>query len=375
MAMGEKRNQNTTSRNQYKLKRILITSAGGPASENVVKNLLLADKNIYTVGCDIDSYMLQLSSVDKKYVVHSAYDAKNYIKDLNAIIEKEKITMLYPQSDIEVITCAANRQYLKAPLCLPSLKVITMCQDKGFLYAYLKSKGIAVPEFKLPTHEDIRKLCFESPNYGVGVGWNYPYWIRARTGAGGKDAFLAKSWREFKAMMQYRGGIGDWMIVKYLAGDDYSWTGIFKEGKLLTSVLKKRLKWVYNRIGTTAVQETMWNLEINEYCYSIVKALDPKLTGIMMIDLKQDKEDGKVYVTEVNAGRVGTVNLFYGLASQKIYKDNRVNFPYILTRISYNQPLPKGMIRYNALPEHLIYIRHIDMSSKILTRDELGVNE
>jgi len=366
------------------VKRILVTSAGGPAAENVVENLRIPDEDIDIVGCDVDNYLLQLSSVNKKFLVHSAYDVDNYIRDLNKIINKEKITMVYPQSDIEVLVCAINREVIKAPICLPDTRVIQLCQDKGQLYTYLKEKGIAVPEFKLPTANDIRMLCLsESPNYGIGVWledvgkptehtrlWDdfYPCWIRARKGAGGNKAYVANNWHEFRAMTEFyksKGEYVEWMLIKYLKGDDLSWTSIWKDGELLTSVLKKRIKWVYNRIGTTAVQETIVNQQVNEYCESIVKALDPKLTGIMMIDLKQDTDDKKFYITEINSGRLGTVNLFFGYASRQIYHDDRVNFAYILTKICHNEPLPKDMLRFNALPEHLFWLRHIDMGYKL----------
>lgn len=355
-------------------KRILVTSAGGPASENVILNLLLTGEDIHIVGCDVDAYMIQLSSAYKKYLVHSAYDIQKYVIDLNRIIKEEKITMVYPQSDLEVLICAANRDSLNAPVCLPKTEIIQLCQDKGNLYNFLKEKGVNVPEFKLPTSQDIRMLCLlESPNYGGGTGWNYPYWIRARHGAGGNKAFLANSWKEFRLMAQYYQSMNEnieWMVVKYLGGDDYAWTSIWKDGKLLTSVLKKRIKWVYNRIGTTAVQETVHNQEVNEYCESIVKALDPNLTGIMMVDMKQDLSDKKFYITEINSGRLGTVNYFFGYASREIYGDDRVNFAWLLTQICYGLELPK-LNKFNALPAGLLWIRHIDMGPKMLNRNDI----
>jgi carbamoyl-phosphate synthase large subunit len=162
-----------------------------------------------------------------------------------------------------------------------------------------------------------------------------------------------------------RGEDVDWMVVKYLGGDDYAWTSIWKDGELLTSVLKKRIKWVYNRIGVCACQVTVHNQEVNEYCESIIKALDPKLTGLMMVDMKQDLNDKKFYITEINSGRIGTTNAFFGLASREIYKDGRVNFPYILTQLCYIQPIPKGMKKFDALPEGMYYAHHLDMGCRM----------
>jgi carbamoyl-phosphate synthase large subunit len=160
----------------------------------------------------------------------------------------------------------------------------------------------------------------------------------------------------------------DWQLVKQLKGRNYSWTSLWNNGELITSVLKERLEWVYNRIGTTAVNCTVNDLEVNKYCESIVNVLrdkfDSKLSGIMMIDLMEDIDDGKFYVTECNAGRLGTVNYNYGLWSREVFGDDRLNFPYLLYKIAIDEVLPYPFKKFDPLPPDIYYIRHIDMGYK-----------
>jgi hypothetical protein len=85
----------------------------------------------------------------------------------------------------------------------------------------------------------------------------------------------------------------------------------------------------------------------------------------MMIDLKQDLDDKKFYITEINAGRLGTVNYFYGYTSRIIYGDNRLNFPWLLWLISKGRNLPE-LSKFNAFPKNLYWIRHIDMGYKLI---------
>lgn len=337
--------------------RLLISSVGGPASENVIRSLEMSEFSDYPIiGVDCDPYFIQISSANKKFLVHNAHEEERYLMDLRNLWKKFNITMLYPQSDLEVYVCSKNRDVLP-PMSLPNHKTIELCQDKGNLYYILKSHGIEVPDFTLYDN-DFKKFQF-------------PCWARARHGAGGNKGFKALYHDDFLRMVGYwydrePESIKDWMLIEFLEGRDYSWTSIWRDGKLLTSVLKERLKWVYNRIGTTAVQRTIYDYEVNSYCKRIIKTLEPEITGIMMIDLKEDTDQNKFYLTEINAGRLGTVNMNYAMASRKFYKDDRVNFPYILWCIHHDLSLPKSMREFNALPEGLYYIRHLDMKRKLV---------
>jgi len=357
---------------------IVVTSAGGPAAENIIKNLKLIPWYMRPKihGIDMDKYMIELSSADVKHIVPRAMNADGssneiYIACLQGLRQCCDAQLLIPQSDVEVFVCSRERKRLP-PMVLPNHEIIELCQDKGNLYDFLDDWHIDTPPYKNPTPQNIRELSFESPNYGVWSPsqWKYPCWVRARHGAGGNKGFICRDWRDFRNMAEfYRDREKfDWQMVKLLEGRDYSWTSLWDKGKLVTSVLKERLKWVYDRIGTSAVQRTVHNEVVNNYCKSIVEALtywDSELTGIMMIDMKEDKDDGKFYITEINSGRLGTVNYFYGYASQEVFHDNSRNIPYLLWLMVNDRKLPE-LPQFNAFPKDLYWIRHIDMGMRLI---------
>jgi len=350
---------------------VLVTSCGGPAAENVIKNLKLVKNRPKIYGIDVDPWMAFLSSADRRFQVDRA-DSPKYVEQLQDLIKCLNISLLIPQSDAEVYTISKQREQFDTKIILPNHYVIKLCQDKGKLYDYLKDRRIPLPAYKNPTPDDIRALSLESPNYGVWSPsqWKYPCWVRARHGAGGNKGFVCRDWRDLRNMVEfYRGREEiDWQMVRFLEGRNLSWTSLWNQGELVTSVLKERLKWVYDRIGTTAIQRTIYNDEVNEYCELIVKAvreLDPKLTGIMMLDMKQDSETKDHYVTEINAGRLGTVNYFYGYTSKEIFGDDRLNFPWLMWLISKGQKLPE-LPKFNAFPQGLYWLRHIDMGYKLV---------
>jgi hypothetical protein len=362
---------------------ILLTSCAGPASANVIKCFKAIPKRPKIIGIDMDKYLINLSEADTVYVCSSAArkDDKTlinelYRSELKFLGERYNIKMLYPQSDIEVYLCSKYRNELP-PMVLPAHSIIELCQDKGALYDFLSKERLRVPPYKNPTKRDVEMLSLESPNYGVWSpnDWQYPCWVRARKGAGGNKGFICRDWRDFRNMAEFYRGREEveWQMVKLLTGRDYSWTSLWYKGNLITSVLKQRLSWVYNRIGTTAVQRTVHDNAVNVYCDLIVSRMasrfDDELTGIMMVDLKEDGDSGSFYVTEINAGRLGTVNYNYELWSKEIYNDHRMNFPWLLWNICRNGELPDYKYAiYDAFPKGLYYARHIDMNHQIWRR-------
>jgi len=337
------------------MKKVIVTSAGGPCAENAIQSLRLGTK-LFIIGTDVDKYMIKLSSADEKRIVHRADSATDmYIADLNKIAKLYKTSMLIPISDREIYVCALNRGKLP-PMTLPSKDIILLCRDKGGFYQFLKDYGFPVPPFKTGiAYWNVEKFKFD-----------FPAWVRAVVGAGGYLSRKVNNLEELKAWLLLNKK-KKFMVAKYLDGRILCWTSLWKDGELIMSVLKERLRWVYNRIGTTAVQRTIYNSSISKICEEIIKTMidiyEPDMTGLMMMDLKEDIGTGQVYPTEVNAGRTGTVSLWFGLASQREYGDQRANFWYQLFRIHHGlKPLPTSK---NPLPPNYYYIRHIDMGHKL----------
>ena len=77
-----------------KMKRILVTGAGGSAAVNFVKSLRASPEPFYLVGSDINKFYIEISQVDKRYILPKPTEG-NYIEKLNEIINKERIEMVH----------------------------------------------------------------------------------------------------------------------------------------------------------------------------------------------------------------------------------------------------------------------------------------
>ena len=85
--------------------RILVTGAGGPAGINVIK---LLKGEYYIVSTDINPYSEGFAISDKYYLISPAYNEKQFIKDIERIIEEEKIDLVIPTVDEEIEVLAKN---------------------------------------------------------------------------------------------------------------------------------------------------------------------------------------------------------------------------------------------------------------------------
>jgi len=363
------------------LKRILVTGAGGPASTNVIKSLRLAPEPFYIVGCDINKYRQYLHFADSFYLVPRATD-EDYIQAIKKIIKEEEIEFIFPQPDIEVQIIGAHRDELGAMTFLPAQETIINCQDKWLSFEKWKAAGVPVP----PTIE-LNKLFEE----GAGTQIFYrrsleefmsqikpPYWIRGTKGAGGTGSTKADNIQTIENWVQYwraRGSDWNFIISEYLPGRNIGWHSIWKDGQLLVSATRERLEYIYPYLspsgitGTPTVQKTIWDEKVNDIGQRSVLAVDKNFTGLACVDLKEDK-NGIPNPTEINPGRMFTTSLFFSKASQEVWGDWRVNFPYINVRLGYDELIPyyetEKFHKFNALPPELYYIRHMDMGEKIV---------
>jgi len=355
-----------------KVKKILVTGAGGPAGVNFVMSLRTAPEKTFIVGTEANEHFIHLAPVDKKYLVPKATEA-NYIDRLNEITRKENVEFIHAQPDIEVTIISKKREKLEANIFLPSKEAVRRCQDKlDSTRAWQKSHVPAARIRELRDESDIAKAFEELGS---------PIWIRARYGAGGRGSTPAHNKETASSWIRYwKSRKMDWEFVaqEYLPGRNMGFHSLWKDGELITSMARERVEYIYPNLapsgitGTPSVQRTIHDKAINEIGTKAVLAIDPNFNGIACVDLKENKE-GKPCVTEINAGRMFTTSFFFSYASKILRKDYYANIPYLYVKLAFKENIP-NIPKYNILPENIYWIRHIDAPAR-LVRDGKVIGE
>ena len=244
-----------------------------------------------------------------------------------------------------------NRARLHARTYLPAPETVATLQDKFASARLWQAAGIwTLPTVAIDAVDDVQAAADE-----LGL----PLWMRARSGAGARGATLVEEVVTGVHWFNYwrsRGVRWEFIAQRYLPGRDFAFQSLWRQGELITSQARERLEYIYpylapsGRTGTPVVAVTVHDERINAIATACVRSVDANATGIFCVDLREG-EDGRVYPTEINAGRFFTTSYFFTAAG--------VNMPHIYVQLGHGED-PGPLPRYNAVAAGQYWIRHID---------------
>jgi carbamoyl-phosphate synthase large subunit len=137
---------------------------------------------------------------------------------------------------------------------------------------------------------------------------------------------------------------------------------------LIVAQGRRRIYWEFaNRTlsgvtGITGAAVTVSDPDVDEIAQKSIHAIDPKPHGIFGVDLTYDHV-GVPNPTEINIGRFFTTVLFFTRA--------KLNMPYILVRLAFDETLPSITRRINPLPPGLVWVRGMDTEPMLTTMKEI----
>jgi biotin carboxylase len=343
------------------LTRILVTGAGGSAAANFVHSLRSAPEPFHVVGTDSRPEHLELADLDARYLLPRA-DDPNYIDELNAVVERERVEIVHPQPDPEVRVLADRRGEVRAKTFLPAAETIALTQDKLASAALLDTAGVPVPETGDGDVHDAAAQILAAHGKA---------WVRARRGAGARASLpvttvaqavgWARYWVETKGL-----SYDDFMVGEFLPGREFAFQSLWHNGRLVTSQGRERLEYLYGHLtpsgqtSTPSLARTVHRNDVNEIAAAAVHAVDSAATGVFCVDLKEDAH-GRPRVTEINAGRFFTTSNFLTEAG--------ANMPYTYVRLALGHDA-NGLPRFNAVEEGLYWVRMVDMGYKLVRESE-----
>jgi carbamoyl-phosphate synthase large subunit len=255
---------------------------------------------------------------DKNYFVPKFND-KNYIRDIEKIIEYEKIDFMIPNHEFEIQRIAhSDSKIIKSKCLIPRKETIDLCVDKFKLIDFLYQRG-----FNNNVPKSINAISWDDV-YSIE---NFPVWLRLTKGAGSQGAFLAHDTEEVVFWIKYwlkhkSVDLNDFMISEYLPGDDHHHWGLWYDGRVVLAKTIKRLKYCcgkYTLTGTSSSPSlcvAVKSREIDELANEIISLVDPKATGLFGIDFKKS-ENGNHCLTEINIGRFPRINYIFNLEPNK----------------------------------------------------------
>ena len=127
------------------MKKLLVTGAGGPAGNNFISSLRMADEPFFIIGGDTNRWHLELSDSDSVYLLPTATD-EDYIDSLNKLIKREDIEFVHPQPDVEVAAISERREEIEARTFLPSEDTIDCARIDEIQQSFKKKRVYHQPD-------------------------------------------------------------------------------------------------------------------------------------------------------------------------------------------------------------------------------------
>lgn len=268
------------------------------------------------IGIDTEQTAPALSFVDKWFVVPKVLE-KNFIDKVIEICKAEKISLIIPTIDTELLIYSKNKERLRkecgTEVMVSDENSIRIMRDKILTMKVLKENGINVPNTL--SDEDI-----ESENY------DFPLFIKPLNGSSSFDNFKINNKKELNFFKEY---VPNPMIQEFIPGQEYC-VDVFSdfESNVITVVPKKRVAFREGEITKGLIEK---DKELIETGKKLVEILKP----VGEINFDCIKVKNKVVVLEVNgrfaggspmsfeAGANSPENLYKLLLGEKLeYNEN-----------------------------------------------------
>jgi carbamoyl-phosphate synthase large subunit len=266
---------------------IAITGIGGGVGQSIIKSFYDTEYNL--IGLNGEPLAAGIYALPQAYLV-PYFNKPNYISSLLTICEKEKIDLLFPGLDAELMPLSLHVDDFKAigtTVVVSTPDVITISDDKQQTFDSLTKIGVNVPFTRA-----LKDYVFEEKNL--------PLIVKQQVGgARSQNVFIAKTKLDWESIMAQIGSdTNDFIVQEYIEGDEYTCGSINFNGVCKGVIVMRRIL----RDGDTYKCFSVKNPCIEQTVRMIVEAIKPFGACNVQLRLK----NGVPYVFEINARCSGT---------------------------------------------------------------------
>ena len=353
----------------------MVLGAGGAAADNYIKSLRLADPDIYVLGVDTHPLMLELSCATERVCIDTRpEDEGAHVGTISDLVKDHGITLVHAQPDQEARFLSVG--YHGVPVSVPDWNVIRACQDKLTCAELLGD--LAPHSFSYDPYPARELAAWDN----AGLSNDRPLWMRARTGAGSLAAKKVNGFRDIHAWRDTwnpRLKSSDFMLSEYLPGEDRSYTGVWWRGEPVAAACRVRVEYADTRTPSGQCSSPrIAKLDSRPETFDVAEQAIRRVSdatgtvphGVFYVDMRE-AADGRLLVTEINAGRFNTTQNFYAEAG--------LNLPYVHAALHHEidgyDEAP--VYRLNSFDNDIYWLRQPDMGHKLVIKSKAmaGVEE
>lgn len=268
------------------MENVLVTAIGSFSADIVIKSLKRMNYKI--IGCDIypKEWIADAYQVHQFYRAPYATNEKEYIKFIKKICCVEKITMIFPLTDIEVDVFNENRKWFDEnhiTVCISSKETIDICRNKKIIEEYIR-------EFKL----NINTIHTEYLNEIKTIPSKYPVVLKPYNGRSSQGLKYIQNSTEWKHILEEI-DTSNYIVQPYVEGSIVTVDIVRSDEKHAIAIPRKELLRTLNGAGTSVYVYN--DLKLEEVCIALANVLD--IIGCVNFEFIID-DNGKYHFIECN---------------------------------------------------------------------------
>lgn len=265
--------------------KILVTGAGGDSGLGTIR--ILKDSGFYVHACDGNKFSSGLLFADDYSIIPYAAQKEEFLEDIQAILLREEIDIVFPNVDEELPIFAEYKNELDAKIVISPIESIKLCQDKAHLLDVLKNEI------------DIPKSYME--------GDAFPLIVRPRVSRGSRNIHFAKNKRELDFFKYYiRSQHLKPLIQEYLPGREYTVDVLCDfSGNLVTMLPRERIA---TKGGICSIGKVVRERRFDILVEKILNVME--FRGPINIQFKEDA-NGILKLLEINPRCSGGLPITY----------------------------------------------------------------
>jgi carbamoyl-phosphate synthase large subunit len=314
----------------------LSSFLGAPGTGIIHAMRLSGDRSLKIIGMDYYAFCdgFFSSQLDGAYVIPSPKRRKEFVRRLEEITKKEKIDVMIPSLDAEVIFLSKIRgiiELLGIKTLIPEAGCVMKVRDKVSQLGFLQ-------ECEIP-HPASRKADLSSDPAKLIEGMRFPVLIKCEEGA--FPAFDTEELRVIARRLRK-----EFVVQEYVKGDEYSICLLaYPKGEIYGYVIQKKIG--QSDIGATLIGVTVDREDVLETSKDFVK----KLGWIGPMELEFRGKD-KLYLIDINLRFPAWVTLTAAAG---------VNLPYAAVQLALGRRYEVGRQRTGVVIVRTVRDIHIDI--------------
>ncbi|AEB75795.1 ATP-grasp domain-containing protein [Clostridium botulinum] len=308
---------------------VLLTASSGPGAVGIISALKShPTKKICVITGSVEEFQDVSLKMSEKHIKIPFASDKQFVEKMITICKENDIQLIVPAYCEEIVKLAEyEKNFLKEGINIlcPSNENICIAHNKDLLYENMKKDGVKYyPRFEIVSSVDeLKKAC---------LSMGYPeqkICVKPAVCNGGSRGFylLDESYDRLKMyfeekqqpvcsleelLLKFKGldEIPKIIVMEYLGGSEYGIDVVAKDGRVISSLIRKRLSPQIAGIDMRVKVEE--KEELNILTQEIVEKF--QLNSIVNIDVRYDSNMEKAYVLEINPRQ----SAYIGTSSKKV---------------------------------------------------------